>query len=215
MQASTRTDAGTDDESAGHKYALMDKLDESQVIAEMEGKTIETFFYEFTDRGQKRIGLSLAGVKYMAGVLRNQGHPLSIEHTHIEISPDGESWLGNAICEDLATHEKRAGHFEQPRKYSSGQLNPFAYTLAGSKAERNAMRHFMPESAIVKGKEAWEKLNPGRSATLDITAEATVTTVPSNASTKACNKCGKPIIFVKEGGKTVPKNPDGSKHDDP
>lgn len=202
--------ARTDEED---RYVLMDKLDESQIIKEMEGKVISEYFYEFTERGIKKVGLSFAGVKYMANVMRNENNPLSIIYSNIEESPDGKAWLGNAVCENLSSHEKRAGHFLQPKTRTSGDENPFAYTLAGSKAERNAMRHFMPESAIVKAKEAWEKLN-GKAATRDITSEAKVVDV-SGARKAKCRDCGNDIVFVKVGEKTVPKNPDGSPHVEP
>jgi hypothetical protein len=151
----------------------MDELDEAQIAKEMEGKVIEEYFYTFKENGVTKVGLSFAGVKYMAGLMRNEGHPLSVEYTNIELSPDGSSWLGNAVVKDLATGEKRAGHFEQP-KLRYEKPNPFAYTLAGSKAERNAMRHFMPEAAIVKAKKEWES-NHGNSGIKDVTVESKVT----------------------------------------
>ena len=199
------------DEEGQQLAQQMDDFDESQIAEEMKGKVINEYFYEFKEAGTTKVGLSFAGVKYMAGIFREQGHALSIEHTNIELSPAGDSWLGNAICKDLATGEKRGGHFEQPRE-RNGKPNPFAYTLAGSKAERNAMRHFMPESAIVKAKEEWEKLS-GKKATKDITGDVKV----SDPSQKPvpCRTCGKDIIFVTVGSKRVPKNPDGSQHDDP
>lgn len=78
----------------------MDELDEAQIAKEMEGKVIEEYFYTFKENGLTKVGLSFAGVKYMAGLMRNEGHPLSIEYTNIELSPDGTSWLGNAVCKD-------------------------------------------------------------------------------------------------------------------
>ena len=168
------------------KYELMERLDEAQIIAEQQGHIIEEYFYVFKEEGKEKTGLSFAGIKYMANLMVTQGHPLSIIHSEIRESQDGNSWLADAVCQDLKTGEKRVGHsqtlktrmvavWKDGRRTDEKRAEPntFAYTQAGSKAERNAMRHFMPEAAVIKAKSEWEK-DHGKSGIKDLTGAARI-----------------------------------------
>lgn len=153
-----------------------DLLDEEQIAEEIKGAVIQQYFYEFQqfDPRLKKtvtsVGLAFSGVKYIAAQMRDQHHPLSIIHAEVNVSPDGESWLAVAVAQDTATGEKRFGNAEQSRwvdkyRWEKGvktdeivgrDPRPFAYTLALSKAQRNALRMFMDEKVIQEGYKAWK-----------------------------------------------------------
>jgi hypothetical protein len=185
-----------------------DRLDEDQIIAELKGKVIEEYFYEIPDKttGKVTIGLSWAGTKWMAAKSADEGHPLSVEHVEIIESPDGLTYRAIATVKDLNTGQKLQGVYEQDRLLRRGvwegkkkvgeeivmtpvfkngakigeeqARNQFAYTLAGSKAQRNGLRHFMPEPTIIATYKAWkEKRDKGKFGGKDVTAESKVSDV--------------------------------------
>lgn len=139
----------------GSPSVAMEALDEEQIKKEMNGHIISEYVYEV----QGRTGLSWAGIKAMAERMKAQGQPLSVEHVEIAESPDGSTFRAIAVCRNLMTNEKRTGAAEQPRFYDKEQTKPvpFAYVLAGSKAQRNAIRHFLPEAAIVAAIDEWKR----------------------------------------------------------
>ena len=161
-------------------FEEMDRLDEKQIVDDIKGHIIEQFFYRFKDKGVEKVGLSFSGVKWMAEQLVSEGRLLSIIHTEIRESADGKSYFADATCQELKTGMKRNGHTQQQKFYKDGSENPFAYTLAGSKSERNAMRHFIPETAIQEGYKEWAKKG-GKAVPVgakDVTDEAKVSDVP-------------------------------------
>lgn len=150
-------------------FQAMDKLDEDQIVAELKGDVIEAYFYEVNDQGNTRIGISYSGIKYVLARMSERGHAISVDELYVAESLDGKSYQAKAKAIDLATREVRWGTAEQPknvRKYVwkngvksdeyTEELNPFAYVLAGSKAQRNAMRHFVAEVAIQEGYKVWK-----------------------------------------------------------
>lgn len=158
------------------EFVKYDLLDEEQIAEEIRGAVIEQYFYEFQQfdplvkKTVTKVGLAFSGVKWIAARMRDQKHPLSIIHAEVNPSPDGESWLAVAIAQDTATGEKRFGNAEQSRwidkyRWEKGvkteeivgrDPRPFAYTLALSKAQRNALRMFMDETIIQEGYKAWK-----------------------------------------------------------
>lgn len=129
-------------------------MDEKAMIEEIKGNTIPQYFYEYEQGGKTIIGISFAGVKYIASRMRDEKHPISAEHTEYTETDD----VFRAICyaKDLSTGEKRIGAAEQPKRYANGKDIAFAFTLAISKAERNAIRHFIDEKYIQEGYRAWK-----------------------------------------------------------
>lgn len=136
-------------------FQAMEALDEGQITKEMQGHIISEYVYEV----QGKMGLSWAGIKAVAERMKNQGQPISVEHVDIVQSEDGATFRAIAVAKNLATGEKRTGASEQKRFYDKEQTKeiPFAYVLCGSKAQRNAIRHFIPETAIVAAIEEWKK----------------------------------------------------------
>lgn len=160
--------AKTEGEEPG--YIISEKLDEQQIVDEIRGEILEQFFYELPGSG--RVGLSWSGIKFVAARMRDQGHPISVKDLDVVEAHDGRSYLARAMAVDLATNEIRWGAAEQSKfikksymkgndKVTEEELNPFAYVLAASKAQRNAIRNFIPEVAIQEGYQAW-KANRGK-----------------------------------------------------
>jgi hypothetical protein len=135
-------------------------------------------------------------------------HALSVLHVDVVDSPDGQTFRAIATVEDTATGERRPGVYEQNKyrrrnvwgekhkkigeeevmveMYRDGKpigkvpaRDPFAYTIAASKAARNGMRSFMPEPVILKLYQQW-KTNKGKAGSpKDITGEAQVRDIPA------------------------------------
>jgi len=135
-------------------FTAMESLDEQQISDELRGKVLDTFVYDV----KGKLGLSWAGIKAVAERMKQQGQPLSVEHVMVEESPDGTRFRAIAICKNLATGEKRTGAAEQKRFYDDAKTREieFSYVLAVSKAQRNAIRAFLPESVITSSIEEWK-----------------------------------------------------------
>jgi len=157
-------------------------LDEDQIVEEVKGNTIEAYFYEFKNKGRVTVGISYSGVKWVARQMAGQGHPISVEHVDVSETADGKSWLAMAMAKDTSTGEKRWGNAQQRKFDAKGEENEFAYTLVVSKAQRNALRQFIPETAIQEGYKAWNKgdaapVKPeAKAPPKDVTKDAKVST---------------------------------------
>lgn len=134
-------------------YSEFDALDEKAMIDDLKGNVIQSYFYEFKQGGRQVVGISFAGVKHIANLMAGNGHPVSI--TEMEIEETEKTFRAKARAKDLSTGEERFGLAEQQKSFASGEANQFAYTLAGSKAERNALRKFIQESVIEEGYREW------------------------------------------------------------
>jgi hypothetical protein len=130
------------------EFEELDSLDEGAIVSELKGGIIEKYFYEFRQGANQIVGISWAGIRHIASRMVGQGHPISVVEMSVTYDGSTESYRALACAEDLSTHERRWGAFEQPKKFQNSNDNPFAYTLAQTKAERNAIRKFIPELAI-------------------------------------------------------------------
>lgn len=137
------------------KFAAMEALDESQIVEEIKGHVIEKYFYEFSNV----TGISYAGIKWLAQKLVEQGLILSIDEISFIDSPDDV--VVNARCKDLTTGRAMWGTSTCPKnmqlKDGTIKPDPFARQKALSKAQRNAIRNFIPEIAIQEGYKEWKK----------------------------------------------------------
>jgi hypothetical protein len=149
----------------------MDALDEDQIVAEVKGDVIDQYFYTLPASMGSRTGISYSGIKWICRKLAEQGEPISVEESYITESTDGRSYLARFKAVDLKTREVRWGYAEQPRYKSIKIITkegaderlepiPFAYVIAASKANRNALRQFVPEIVIQKAYEEWKTKQP-------------------------------------------------------
>ena len=136
-------------------YRQMDALDEQQMIDEQKGHVIDQYFYSFVVGGREIIGSSWAGIKFIASKMASLGHPIAVSELVIEEGQD--SYKARAKAKDLTTGEERWGVAEQPKVDEKGRRNMFAYPIAASKAQRNAIRSFVSEVVIQEGYREWKK----------------------------------------------------------
>jgi hypothetical protein len=136
-------------------FEKMEALDEEQIIAEQNGKIIEEYFYSFSGNREEVVGISWTGTKFIASEMAKHGHPITVSETIVE--DGGDTYRARAKSKDLATGEERWGFAEQPKADDKRRRNMFAYTIAASKAQRNAIRHFIPEVVIQQGYKEWRK----------------------------------------------------------
>jgi len=136
-------------------FMELERRDEEQILAEIQGQVIEEMVYQFPMGGRTVTGISWVGTKEVA---RRYGK-IDIEPMEIRETPDawivivkgrdlekGYGLLGVSTCPKL--RKKRDGS-EEP--------NPFALQTAASKAQRNAIRNLIPETFIKTVIAEWLK----------------------------------------------------------
>ena len=128
---------GTEEEFATELAVIDDK----SIIADMQGHAIEDYVYSFTQGGRKVQGLTLAGINEAA----NRRGGLEIES--IQYKETEDSWQVIAKAVDTITNNSRYGACEQSKKMGSKQ-DPFAFTKAVHKAQRNALKQLIPVPVI-------------------------------------------------------------------
>ena len=128
------------------EFAIMERKDEEQILAELKGHYLEEFVYSFDHAGRRVIGLSWAGVKECA--YRMGG----IDVVECKVEDKGDYWLVMAKAVDRATGSGRYGISTQPKKMKlkdgSEQEDLFSLPKALSKAQRNTIRGLIPEQYI-------------------------------------------------------------------
>lgn len=123
-------------------FQQLDRLDENQIIAELQGAVAQDMVYSFRSGGKQVTGLSWSGIKYLAARLGN------IQVDLLQILDADESWC--VLCKAMAGESSRIGAAEQPKTMKNGNPDPFALPKATSKAQRNAIRALLPEKLIVE-----------------------------------------------------------------
>ena len=116
-------------------------IDDRSIIADMQGHAIEDYVYSFTQGGRKVQGLTLAGINEAA----NRRGGLEIES--IQYKETDNSWQVIAKAVDTITGSSRYGACEQSKKMGS-KTDPFAFTKAVHKAQRNALKQLIPVPVI-------------------------------------------------------------------
>ena len=138
------------------------RRDEQMIIRELKGdlkvleRALADYFYSFKLRdrdGRTRtvIGLSYAGVK---AIIRRMGH---IEILEIKVEEKPKSWFVLVKARDKLKDLEAYGAAAQPKQFLGGGENPFALTVAVSKAQRNAWRHFIDEKVVTETYREWLK----------------------------------------------------------
>ena len=172
------------EETALTPYQKMDKLDEAQIVAEIEGGfSIKEYFYEFPDAmGKTMTGLSWEGTKWFRNVLSEMGRPVSITQVDWEEKPD--RLICTAWAKLMVTGERSPGISDQPKmmrikkRDEKGAIiledgkpiwtevpDVFARQKALSKAKRNAYHDFIPTQQIIQAYMHW-KANQGKMPSL-------------------------------------------------
>lgn len=154
----------------GEVFAVLDRHDEEQILAEMQRRVLDVTLYDFPGEGGKLIvDLSYNGVRECIHLMNRTGKvkirvvPGSLEVE--EIQEDGEAfYVATVWAEDLVTGAGFSGTAVQEKRIQlkpatarkwkeAGKQVPddrmvwdrFARTKAVNKAERNALAKFIPE----------------------------------------------------------------------
>ncbi len=129
-------------------FLVMEKRDEAQIVAALEGRYIEEFVYEFMQGGKKVVGLSWIGIQEASreyGGIQCPVDKMILEESDTEISVTLEAY-------DIKTGSIRIGHSTQPKKMrlTSGKYidDAFAKQKAISKGQRNAIRPLLPQTLL-------------------------------------------------------------------
>ena len=123
------------------EYEVVDKVDDQAIIELMTGQTIQDYVYSFKQGGRTVEGLTLAGINEAA----NRRGGIQVEE--MEYEELDNSWIATVKAVDTITGSSRWGAYEQP-KMSGGRPDPFAFTKAIHKAQRNAIKQLIPVPVI-------------------------------------------------------------------
>lgn len=122
-------------------FQQLDKLDENQIIAELQGAVAQDMVYSFRLGGKQVTGLSWSGIKHLAARLGN------IQVDLLQVLDTDDSWC--VMCKAQIGESSRIGAAEQS-KTMKGKPDAFALPKATSKAQRNAIRALLPEKLIIE-----------------------------------------------------------------
>ncbi len=123
------------------EYAVVDQVDDQAIVELMTGQTIQDYVYSFKQGGRTVEGLTLAGINEAA----NRRGGIQVEEVKYEEREN--SWIATAKAVDTITGSSRYGAYEQ-LKMAGGRSDPFAFTKAVHKAQRNAIKQLIPVPVI-------------------------------------------------------------------
>jgi len=141
------------------QFTELERRDEDQILAEIQGKVIDEMFYEFPMDGHTVTGLSWVGTKEIA---RKYG---KIETEFVTLQDLGDQWMVVMKATDKQTGATLNGSSVQPKNITlrdkTEKPDKFAVQKAMSKAQRNAIRAVIPETYIIEVIKAWKEGNSG------------------------------------------------------
>ncbi len=122
-------------------YEVLDQVDDQAIVEMMTGQAIQDYVYSFKQGGKTVEGLTLAGINEAAN--RRGG----IQVDDVKYEERDHSWLATAKATDTVTGSSRYGAYEQPKRMGNRE-DPFAFTKAVHKAQRNAVKQLLPVAVI-------------------------------------------------------------------
>lgn len=123
------------------EYEVVDQVDDQAIVELMTGQTIQDYVYSFKVGGRLVEGLTLAGINEAAN--RRGG----IQVDDMEYEERENSWIATVKAVDTITGNSRWGAYEQP-KMNGNRPDPYAFTKAIHKAQRNAIKQLLPVPVI-------------------------------------------------------------------
>lgn len=171
-------------------FEAMDYADEEQVLAELQGRAgaIEHYVYSFRDKdGREITGLSLSGTREAARALAlaSLANPTLAQPTvpdpPVITDETPEHIRVQATALDQRTGFRWHGFVEQEKYYldkktGENKRRRFAYVIATSKAQRNALRGLLPEHWIIDMIKTY--IEQGKVKKLDEEQQPSVFTLP-------------------------------------
>ena len=119
----------------------INQRDDQEIVQMMTGQAIDAYVYSFRQGGKTVEGLTLAGVNEAA----NRRGGIQVEEAEYEDREN--SWIAVVKATDTLTGNSRYGACEQPKK-QGGRDDPYAFTKAVHKAQRNAVKQLLPTPVI-------------------------------------------------------------------
>lgn len=123
------------------EYEVVDQVDDQAIVELMTGQTIQDYVYSFKVGGRLIEGLTLAGINEAA----NRRGGIQVEE--MEYEERENSWIATVKAADTITGNSRWGAYEQP-KMNGNRPDPYAFTKAIHKAQRNAIKQLLPVPVI-------------------------------------------------------------------
>lgn len=123
------------------EYEIIEQRDDQAIVEMMTGQAIQDYVYSFRKGSQVVEGLTLAGINEAA----NRRGGIQVEE--VEYEERDNSWIVIAKATDTITGSSRYGAFEQSKKVGN-RPDPFAFTKAVHKAQRNAIKQLLPVPVI-------------------------------------------------------------------
>ncbi len=119
----------------------IDQIDDQAIVELMTGQTIQDYVYSFRQGGRVVEGLTLAGINEAA----NRRGGIQVDELNYE--EQDNSWIATVKAVDTITGNSRWGAYEQP-KMNGSRPDPYAFTKAVHKAQRNAIKQLLPVPVI-------------------------------------------------------------------
>lgn len=120
---------------------VIDQVADQSIVEMMTGQAIQDYVYSFKQGSRVVEGLTLAGINEAS----NRRGGIQVEKIDYRETP--HSWIATAEAIDTVTGSSRYGAYEQAKKIDS-RSDPFAFTKAIHKAQRNAIKQLIPVPVI-------------------------------------------------------------------
>jgi hypothetical protein len=185
-------------------FEVMDKMDDKLIIAEIEGRIVDTWVYHFKDEtGREQWGLSKVGVDACCTELAKRGEVIRELEIKYEVDPTDKEYMlfiakagrfavardGKEVLLDTAIGTKRQGLFGW-RRDGTKYPNNFWFEQGAVKALRNARGRLIDEE--IKSKViSWAK---GQGKTQE---------VPVNASSRPVSEVSSGDIISEAQMKSI------------
>ena len=139
--------------------ALLDELEDREIIKSIQGELTEVWVYEFPMGGKTVVGVSAKGVENGCRELAKKGEAIREMDVRVEYEDDQEARFvaqagryaiaigGGEQLLDVAIRAKRQAKFMK-RRDGSLEFDDHWYEKGVTKAVRNAKLALMPESAV-------------------------------------------------------------------
>jgi len=135
-------------------YRAMDTLDESAILQELEGGVVREYVYRFRlSSGQPVDGLSWPGQKAVARELQRRGLLGPIAMRLVKCEDTGAELVAIVEAKDTQSGASYLGAKAQAKRQRSREgketEDKDALSKVISKAQRNALRNFLPEQLVL------------------------------------------------------------------
>lgn len=132
-------------------FVLFEKADDQLIAEETEGLVVKDMAYQFVQDGRTVTGLSIAGVNEATKILVRHGYNVKFDPAIVEETPtEFRAKVKVTYTTPTGTTLEQWGYSRQPKTFSNGKENQFAFVQACSKAQRNAARQIVPEKLLVR-----------------------------------------------------------------